>query len=124
MKKLLVSTFSIILFITVLFIYSENYGNSNTHKITKANYPVKIHISGSSDGELFIINTDGGTSQTTNKSSFLLNLNTGNHSICIKSSGNKWGYIIFNRDNNPMIQDIYVDLQNHTLNNSPCNNIK
>ncbi len=122
MKKTMISISVILIIFTALFIFTGLESNSNTLKISKVNHPVKVRLSGISEGESFTYFIDGGLSQTVNKSSFLLNLSSGNHSICVQSSGNKYGRLNFIRDASPYIQDVYVNMQNQTAGSSPCQN--
>lgn len=120
-KRAVISTGALLLFLAVILIFTGLDGKSNTIKTSNVNYPVKIHISNVSEGETITYYTDGGLSQSINKSSFLINFSPGTHTLCVSVSGNKWGIVSIIRNNNPMIQDVYINVSSE---NKPCQNNK
>lgn len=117
----LVLSILVVIFLLSIFNFSGKDVNSKALKTTKVNYPVKVHVLGETKGEILTYYVDGGLAQNTEKNFFVVNLSSGNHSICVKNSVNKGGIIDIYRDTSPMIQDFYINLQ---LENNICQNKK
>lgn len=121
MKSTIITSVFFILSAAILISFFSTAGNTDTQVTSQITFPVKVHLSGITEGETITYYVDGSSPQTLSSSRILLNLKTGSHTICVSSSEGKWGNADFNVDASSYITDIYVEL---SIDNKPCKNFK
>ena len=121
MNKKLNSLIFLTLSISILIVFFSTAGNTDTQEAAQKTYPVKVHLSGITQGETITFYVDGSSPQARSSSQILLNMDQGKHSICVTSTDGKWGNAEFNVEPSSYVRDVYVEL---SLNNQPCQNTK
>lgn len=121
MKIKIITSIFFILTATILISFFSRAGNIDAEETSWKDFPVKVHLSGITEGESVTYYVDDSSPQTVSTSRILLKLKAGSHTICASSSEGKWGGAEFNVDATTYIKDIYVEL---SPDNKPCKNFK
>jgi len=118
MKKTILFSVLILVFLVGILLTTDNNVNSNTIKKTSATYLTKVHVSGCTSCLNVTYCVDGGQLHTVPSCVFTVDEAIGDHVICIHCPSVKSGYFNFTVHGYPYVEDLYVTVSS---NGSDCN---
>ncbi len=108
MKKTILLTVIILVFLTGILLTTDNNVNSNTIKSNNTTYVVKFHVIGCNSCTNVGYCIDGGQIYYVNSCTFTVDLTKGTHTICIHCPNSKVGFLTFEVTGSYLVQDVDV----------------